>query len=324
MPRYDYTTVGHVTVDVLDVDGSIEEVDPARPDRSRETLAFGQNPRFGQPASSRLRHPVCRPGGTALYSALQAARLKLRTQILTKGEPREIERLLEPYRDELDLTVLPAEHTTTLRTSGEGPERHQRLLAWAGPIEESIEVDTAILHLAPVARETPRVWRGHAGFVGLTPQGLVREWDAQGEIAPAPLRREWLPERCDAWVLSEREQESCDARVFSEREQGSCAGSLAQAAAVVAVTAGAQPIMLRLPGGELRVPVPPIARVQDDLGAGDVFAAALFVALREGRPPAEAAAFANAAAAVRIAGIGPGAIGDRAAIEARLARGLLG
>lgn len=271
MPRYDYTTVGHVTRDVLDADGS------------------------------------CRPGGTALYSALQAARLKLRTQILTKGDPHEIERLLEPYRDELDLTVLPAEHTTTFQTSGEGPERHQRLLAWAGPIEAP-EVDTAILHLAPVARETPRAWRGHAGFVGLTPQGLVREWDARGEIAPAPLRGEWLPERCNAWVLSEREQESC-------------AGSPAQAAAVVAVTAGAQPIILRLPGGELRVPVPPIARVQDDLGAGDVFAAALFVALREGRPPAEAAAFANAAAAVRIAGIGPGAIGDRWAIEARLSAG---
>jgi sugar/nucleoside kinase (ribokinase family) len=275
VPRYDYTTVGHVTRDVLDADGS---------------------------------H---RPGGTALYSALQAARLKLRTQILTKGEPREIERLLEPYRDEFDLTVLPAERTTTLRTSGEGPERHQRLLAWAGPIE-ALEVDTAILHLAPVARETPRAWRGHAGFVGLTPQGLVRAWDTRGKITPAPLRREWLPERCDAWVLSERERESC-------------AGALAQAAAegaVVAVTAGAQPTALYLPdGGLLRIPVPPLARVQDDLGAGDVFAAALFVALREGRPPAQAAAFATAAAAVRIAGAGPGAIGDRQAIEARLGTG---
>ncbi len=31
---------------------------PARPDRSRETRASGASPRFGQPASGRLRHPL--------------------------------------------------------------------------------------------------------------------------------------------------------------------------------------------------------------------------------------------------------------------------
>ncbi len=272
MPHYDYTTVGHVTVDVL-------------PDRSH------------------------RPGGTAFYSALQAARCKLRTQILTKGNRAEIEDLLEPYRDELDLTVIPVEHTTTLQTVGEGLERHQRLLAWAGPIEGPIEVDTAILHLAPVARETPRAWSGHAEFVGLTPQGLVREWDAAGEITLRPLRPELAPERCDAWVLSERERECC----------AEAAARAAAGGAVVAVTAGAHPTELQLPGGELlSVPTPPIAAPVDDLGAGDVFAAAIFLALHEGQPPAPAAAFAAAAAAVRVAKAGPDAIGDRRAIAARL------
>ncbi len=281
---FDYTTVGHVTIDVLD-------------DGSR------------------------RPGGTALYSALQAARLGLRALIITRGVPAEIERLLAPHRRELDLRVLPAEHTTTLQTVGEGLARHQRLLAWAGPIEGPIEVDTAILHLAPIARETPReccdAYPPHAAdappsrteFVGLTPQGLVREWDAAGEIALVPLRPEQLPGRCDAWVLSEREHECC-----AEPAARAAAGG-----AVVAVTAGEHPTKLQLPGGELlRVPVPPIAAPVEDLGAGDVFAAALFVALHEGLPPARAAAYANAAAAVRIAAVGPDAIGDRAAIEARL------
>src|SRR2546429_8874944 len=59
--RFDYTTVGHVTIDVL-ADGSR------------------------------------RPGGTAFYSALQASRLGLRALILTRGAVPEIERLLEPYR----------------------------------------------------------------------------------------------------------------------------------------------------------------------------------------------------------------------------------
>ena len=71
----------------------------------------------------------------------------------------------------------------------------------------------------------------------------------------------------------------------------------------------------------LRVAVEPLAEPLDDLGAGDVYAAAFFIALREGAAPARAAAFASAAAAERMLGKGPQAIAGRAAIEARLAGG---
>ncbi len=64
---------------------------------------------------------------------------------------------------------------------------------------------------------------------------------------------------------------------------------------------------------------PAVAESRDDLGAGDVFAAAFFVALHEGLPAERAAAFGNAAAAIRIEGSGADAIGDRRAIETRLA-----
>ncbi len=259
------------------------------------------------------------PGGGAFYSALQAARLGLRALIVTRGAPRELEELLEPYRHELQVEILPAARTTTLRTWHDGGSRRQRLLAWAGPIDGPIEVDTAILHLAPVARETPRAWLGRADFVGLTPQGLVREWDARGDISPGPLLRERLPERRDAVVLSAAERAGCDELLTGPagRGRGDRAGS--PAGTVVAVTAGARPIALHLPGGALdHAPVPPVANPRDDLGAGDVFAAAFFVALRHGLAPAAAAAWGSAAAAVRIAGAGPGAVGDRGAIEARL------
>ncbi len=212
--------------------------------------------------------------------------------------------------------MLPTAHTTTLQTDHDGGERRQRLLAWAGPIPGEIEVDTAILHLAPVARETPRTWSGRAAFVGLTPQGLVREWDATGEIVLAPLPPELLPERSDAWVLNEREHELCAAHLARAVAAG----------AVVAITDGERPVTLHQPaaarprdGEPLRVPVPALTPI-DDLGAGDVFAAAFFIALHERQPPARAAAFASAAAAMRVEGLGPGAIGERAAVEARLRR----
>jgi sugar/nucleoside kinase (ribokinase family) len=278
--HFDYTTIGHVTIDVLD-------------DGSR------------------------RAGGTAFYSALQAARLGLRALIVTRGVPGEIEALLEPYRGELELTVLPAAHTTTLRTLGAGSARSQRLLAWAGAIAaEDVALDTAILHLAPVARETFAFWHKRAPFVGLTPQGLVRVWgERDGEIERSS------PSGYVADVTNAVARQ-CDAIVVNEHERTDCAGLIdagRTAGANVAVTAGAGPIALLTPGGELlTVDVPPLERPVDDLGAGDVFAAAFFIALSEGRSMLDAAGFANAAAAVRIGGDGAGAIGGREAIEARL------
>ena len=117
-------------------------------------------------------------------------------------------------------------------------------------------------------------------------------------------------------VISKSERASCSVLLSGENGEP---GAAAARGAILAVTAESESTTIQLPGAEtLAVPVPAIDRVSDDLGAGDVFAAAFFVALQEGQPAAAAAAFANAAAAVRIAGAGAGAIGDRAAIEQRL------
>jgi hypothetical protein len=280
---FGYVTVGHVTVDVLARDGSR------------------------------------RPGGGAFYSALQAARLGLRARILTQGSVPEIEGLLAPYRGELDLQILAAPATTTLETSGWGADRVQRVLAWAGPIAETVAVDSEILHFAPVARETSARWQGDADFIGLTPQGLARRWEeggrAPGKIVPAQLPSEQAS--LEALLPS-----GCSAVVLSEQERAACAPLLRVAAAggaVIAVTAGAGATSVRSPGGEIAwVQAPAIAAPRDDLGAGDVFAAAFFVALHEGHSPAHATAYGNAAAAIRIEGSGADAIGDRGAIEARL------
>jgi sugar/nucleoside kinase (ribokinase family) len=270
--HFDYTTLGHVTVDVL-------------PDGSS------------------------RPGGTAFYSALQAARLGKRALIITRGSPRGLEQLLEPYLQELELRVVPAPATTTLSTTGTGETRRQRMLAWAGPLSEDIEVDSTILHLAPVARETPARWGGRADFVGLTPQGLVREWPPQGGDISLRAADGTPGRELDAIVLSAEELASCGPLISAARAEG----------ALVAVTAGARPTMILLPdGGTLELAVAPIEGPHDDLGAGDVFAAAFFVSLQGGATPERAAAFANAAAAVRVLAPGPAAIGTRAAIESRL------
>ncbi len=273
--HFDYTTIGHVTIDVL-ADGTRQ------------------------------------PGGAAFYSALQAARLGQRTQILTQGVPAEIEELLEPYREELELEILEAPATTTLATRGAGAARTQRMLAWAGPIAGSLVLDTTILHLAPVAREIPLRWQGASAFVGLTPQGLARGWSGLGDeirlSLPDPATTT-LGARADGVVISELERASCAALIAAARAAG----------AIVVVTNGAEPSTVLLADGSLTsCPVPRLGDPVEDLGAGDVFAAALFIALAEGQSPGDAASFATAAAALRMGARGAAAIADRATIEARL------
>lgn len=275
--HFDYTTVGHVTVDVL-------------PDGTR------------------------RAGGSAFYSALQAARLGLRTLILTQGVEEEISSLIEPFTGGVDLEVrvLGAEATTRLETSGLGHERKQRVLAWAGVMPDGLLVSSEILHLAPVARESPGRWTGRAGFVGLTPQGLARTWAEHGgevALAPVPTGAALVAGRCDAVVLNVHEADACSGVIETARRGG----------ALIAITAQGEPNRLSLPGGEyVEVPVAELSRPVDDLGAGDVYAAALLASLAQGEEPMRAALFANAASAVRMLGYGAGAIGDRASVNARM------
>ena len=143
----------------------------------------------------------------------------------------------------------------------------------------------------------------------------MRRWSGlEAEIAPAPLELEYLPRRCDAIAMSEAEWLSC-AGLLQPAESARREASHA----VIAVTAGSEPTTIHLPNGATMGAKPPsIGHPVDDLGAGDVFAAAFFVALAEGSKPREAAELGNAAAALRIGAEGPGAIASRAAIEALL------
>jgi sugar/nucleoside kinase (ribokinase family) len=275
---YDYVTVGHVTADVL----------------------------IGADGEQRRQ-----PGGGAFYSALQAARLGLRTLVLTRGDPGELAELLTPFAQEIDVEIAPAPQTTTMQTCGSGAKRQQRVRAWAGPIcaedfaPAALPDSAGILHLAPVARETPPGWPCTRDFAGLTAQGLVRRWGASGEIELAAIDRARLPCALDAVVISASERACCE--------------QLLDAVPVMAVTAGEGPTTIHVAGGvDFRVAPRPVNGAHDDLGAGDVFAAAFFIALRDGLTPLQAAAYGNAAAAVRISGRGPDAVGNVEAIERRL------
>ncbi|HEX9480949.1 MAG TPA: PfkB family carbohydrate kinase [Solirubrobacteraceae bacterium] len=254
-----------------------------------------------------------RPGGTALYGALQAARLGLSATIVTRGVEQEIAAMLAPFAAELELIVQPAEATTTLATAGIGEERRQRLQSWAGPVALDRLPQAEILHLAPVAAELAGRAQGAWPFVGLTPQGLARRWEKPGgEITMRAPDQDLvaIAGRCDAIVLSEEERAPCAALLERAIADG----------ATVAVTAGpGSTEVLAAKGQTWELPAEPVADPVDDLGAGDVYAAAFFVRLAAGDEPLAAARIGHAAAALRMLGVGAGAIATAAEIESRAA-----
>lgn len=249
------------------------------------------------------------PGGTVLFSALQAARLGLRAGIITCGAPAALAAPLAPFRDELRIDLHPSATTTIFVNVGVGAARRQTLPEWAGPLDLAGPLpDARIVHLGPVARELdpaslPTFPTGI--FVGATPQGWLRRWDAAGRVTEHELvLPPALTARLDALVLSETEARRAVGAIAAVRAGGG----------IVAITRDADGCLLLDRTGETAIGTRDYPFV-DDTGAGDIFAAAFFVALAEGRAPGDAAAFANAAAGLSLAGRGPAAICARAAIE---------
>src|SRR6202012_4734865 len=119
-------------------------------------------------------------GGTAVYSALQAARLGLRAVALGRGNEAEVAPYWRPGTNGADPRLQPSAETTTFRNVSEDDAREQWLTAWAGEIDISQLPDSDILHIAPVAQEVAVDELSVAclpPLVCLTPQGLIRRWE---------------------------------------------------------------------------------------------------------------------------------------------------
>ena len=253
------------------------------------------------------------PGGTAVFSSVQAARLGLRAGIVTAGKPADFAELLAPFRQELTIDLQPTTHSTIFVNVGVGAARRQTLPDWAGPLDTDRPFPPArIIHLGPVAREIdldrlPTF--PEDAFVGATPQGWLRRWDAGGHVSEVDLELPAaLTARLDALVLSETEARRAPGVIAAVRAGGG----------LVAITRDAEGCTILDRDGAIDVSTAAYPFV-DDTGAGDIFATGFFVALAAGRIPRDAAAFANVAAGLSLAGRGPAAIVGREEIEAALA-----
>ncbi|MBN1956332.1 MAG: ribokinase [Anaerolineae bacterium] len=232
-------------------------------------------------------------GGTAAYAALTAQALGCRVGVVTRAAP-DLD--LAAALPGVQVVRAPSPITTTFHNQHTPEGRRQVLRAVAAPLGPDIlprEWRTAhLLHLGPVAGECDPAWAAHfpAAFVGLTPQGWLRQWDAQGHVGPAPWEDAGpLLRRADAVVLSDEDAAG----------DGALVAAWASQARVLALTRGAAGCTLFVAGEARQFDAFPATEV-DSTGAGDVFAAVFFVRLWRGDGPGAAARWANCLAAASV------------------------
>lgn len=234
-----------------------------------------------------------RLGGTVSYSSLAACALGLRVGIVTSAGP---EAPLEALSC-VQLVNIPSPRSTTFENIYlPSHERRQILHHQAEPITPEHIPDVwrkaAILHLAPLAQEFPHHLASNvtASVVGLTPQGWMRGWDAEGHVHPIPFENaeEILP-NIGAMVISLED-------VGGDEEQ---VEYFAHHTRLLAVTDAAAGSILYWNGDRRRFRAPKVKEV-DATGAGDIYAAAFFVRLYTTRDPWEAARFATHFAAYSV------------------------
>ena len=261
-------------------------------------------------------------GGTALYSALTAARLGWRVGVLTRGAYGvEVDGIAVPSLDEfageLSIITQEAESPTFFVNEYAAGRRTQTIRRWAGPIDlrglPPHWRNARVIHLGPVAQEIDPRQTGALTpeFFGATPQGWMREWPrgTGGRVKLSHLR---LPPellgRLDGLVVSDEEIHL--ARDVVER---------VGARRLSAVTLGELGARITYGGERAELPGFPIKTV-DLTGAGDVFAAAFFVRAADRAASAVTAGrFANAVAALSLRAQGPYGVPTLAEVEALLA-----
>ena len=257
-------------------------------------------------------------GGTALYSALTAARLGWRVGVLTRGNYGKtigdvIVPSLDEYAGEISIIVQEADSPTIFVNEYNAGRREQKMPKWAGPIDlrglPPHWRNAKLVHLGPIAQEIDPKQTGALTpeFLGATPQGWMRDWPRAtgGRVKLHPLRLPGgLLSRIDAIVVSD--EEISLARDVVEQVGARRLG---------VITMGEDGARV-LYGGE-RVDLPGFKVSTVDLtGAGDTFAAAFFTKAADRNVSAiTAGRYANAVAALSLRGVGATGIPSRAEIE---------
>ena len=251
-----------------------------------------------------------RLGGTAAYSALTARALGLRVGIVTAVGP---ETSLEPLNG-IPVLSIESPRSTTYENVYSGNGRVQYLRAQAAKIdfEDVPEIwrSASIIHIGPIADEVDSVLPKSfsPALLGITPQGFMRQWDAECRVSPSKWRDSDAGLAMAGAVVLSREDVGGDDELIE---------SMAHQTSVLAVTEAAAGSVLYWHGDRRRFRALEVKEV-DATGAGDVYAAAFFTRLFQTRDPWEAARFATTVASYSVTRVGLDGIPSQDEIESSL------
>ncbi|MCL5959633.1 MAG: PfkB family carbohydrate kinase [Chloroflexi bacterium] len=238
-----------------------------------------------------------RYGGTACYSALTALNLGERVGLVTSAAGDF------PFHEALpgiQVVRVPSPSTTVFANIYSCGVRQQFIRAAAGRIHPHNVPKpwrrSTIVHLAPIAQELDQSLARlfPSSLVGLTAQGWLREWDAQGRVHGTH------------WKNASRVLPHIDVLIVSEDDiagERSVAEAFAGQVRVVAVTRGERGADVFYRGGVYHSPAFK-ARAIDTTGAGDAFATAFLVKLQRSGDPIQSARYANCVASFVVEAVG--------------------
>lgn len=240
-----------------------------------------------------------RLGGSVLFAGQVARAAGWDVRVITSGTP-ELAAAVRAALPGIEVVVQPSDHDTVMWFPAAAELGPSAVPTVADPIDvdvAAVHLDAAdVVHLAPIMGElTPSLVDAVARspFVGITPQGMLRSRSGPDHRlglldAPAP----WWADRAQAVVLSEDE--------FAH-----IGDPLVAPGRAVAVTRGERGCRGWCDGVEVDLSGIPLDAIAPTgtIGAGDVFASSLFLALAAGRPFADAMDRANRTAAAHVGGL---------------------
>ena len=246
-------------------------------------------------------------GGTATYSALTAKALGLKVGIVTAFKSG----LQLPELDGISIASIPDEFTSTFENIQTSEGRIQYLYHKAPALNLSAVPETwrntPIVHLGPLCQEVdPNLSKSFPNsFVGLTPQGWFRGWDANGRIHFT----EW-PEA--SYVMGN--SSAAILSIHDVRGNEKLIEDMTSFIRVLVITEGPEGGRVYWNGDMRRFRPPQVVEV-DPVGAGDIFATSFFIRLYTTQDPWEAARFASKLAANSVTRTGLNGVPTQAEVQ---------
>jgi len=258
-------------------------------------------------------------GGMAFNASIAAARLGAAVRMIGRvGDEVAVHLLRDRLRiegvEDRGLERVPGALTSVSAIVVDARGERQIFNHRGDAIDRAHRLDVRVLHGANVVMADPR-WAAGAvdALCWARSRRVISVLDA--DVAPQDDLHRLVP--LAQWVVFSEPglaafAPGCDT-------QTGLARALQLGCEVAMVTCGERPVLWRRHDGPLRRQSVPQVPAVDTTGAGDVFHAALAVALGEGRAEADAVVFAAMAAALKCLG-GPGVLGapTRAAVERAL------